>query len=86
MKLNASASAALFSTYLGGRFSEIGHGTAVDEAGSAAVTGSTASSDFPTQNAIQSRFLSSSEAFVTRLTPGGAAVYSTYLGGNSSDV
>ena len=86
MRLNASASAVRYSTYLGGRLTEIGHGIAVDEAGSAAVAGSTDSPDFPTRNAIQSRSISSTEAFVTRLTPGGAAVYSTYLGGNNSDV
>ena len=43
-----SGSALVYSTYLGGNDGEIGLGIAVDASGSAYVTGSTASTDFPT--------------------------------------
>jgi uncharacterized protein (TIGR03437 family) len=90
-KLNQSGSALVYSTYLGGGGADLGLSIAVDAAGSAYVTGSTASNDFPTKNPIQPNrgpgpsFFS--DAFLTKLTPAGSAlVYSTYLGGNSADV
>lgn len=90
-KLNPAGSTLAFSTYLGGtrtegREGDVGVAVAVDEAGSAYVTGYTGSSDFPTVNAIQSTFGGgSSDAFVTRLNPTGSAfLYSTYLGGDGS--
>lgn len=73
-------------TYLGGSFDDSGNGIAVDAAGNAYVTGNTGSSDFPTRNPIQAgRENFSNYAFVTKLGPGGAIVYSTYLGGNAED-
>ena len=47
-KLNASGAALAYSTYLGGSDVDGGCGIAVDGAGSAYVTGSTGSADFPT--------------------------------------
>ena len=46
-KLDA-AGALAYSTYLGGAGSEFGNGIAVDQAGSAYITGDTSSNDFPT--------------------------------------
>ena len=94
-KLNPSASGAaslLYSTYLGGSGAR-GNGIAVDSAGNAYVTGTTASTDFPTLNAFQSTCPSAASgcqaAFVAKLNPSasGAAslLYSTYLGGTGSD-
>ena len=73
-----------YSTYLGGS----GGSIAVDAEGSAYVTGSTGSIDFPTEAAYQGTSAGrTSDAFVAKLTPAGdALVYSTYLGGNGSDV
>ena len=74
-----------YSTYLGGSNYDEGNGIAVDRAGNAYITGSTSSTDFPTQNPFQvidSRF---GNAFVTKLNvTGDALVYSTYIGGSSS--
>ena len=47
-KLDATGSALVYSTYLGGSDSDHGLGIAVDGAGSAYVTGDTSSTDFPT--------------------------------------
>ena len=61
---------------------------AVDGAGSAYVTGYTASTDFPTTaGAAQTTHAGEFDAFVTKLdATGSGLVYSTYLGGNSSDI
>ena len=85
-KLNAAGTAVLYSTYLGGAADETGQGIAVSSAGVATVTGDTSSADFPTLGAAQAAFGGITDAFVTRLTATGAPVYSTFIGGNDSDV
>jgi len=73
-----------YSTYLGGSRDDSAFGIAVDSAGSAYVTGTTASTNFPTLNAFQaSAGGGSGDAFVVKLTPSGGLSYSTYLGGNA---
>lgn len=92
-KLNASGSALVYSTYLGGQVSiDEGHGIAVDKSGNAYVTGTVyvpifCTSDFPTtKNAFQPVFGCSRDAFVTKFNASGSAlVYSTFLGGDSSE-
>jgi hypothetical protein len=77
-----------YSTYLGGSSGDAGQAVAVDAAGNAYVTGFTGSTDFPTTpGAFQSSKLASyANAFVTALNSDGSGlVYSTYLGGSSSD-
>ncbi len=85
-KLNASGSALVYSTYLGGTGTDEAHGLAVDAFGSAYVTGVTDSTDFPTAGALQPAIAGGSDAFVTKLnTTGSALVYSTFLGGGGFD-
>ena len=85
-KINASGSALVYSTYLGGGNQDFSYGIAVDGSGNAYVTGSTSSTNFPTANALQSTIRGSTNAFVTEINAGASAlVYSTYLGGNASD-
>lgn len=83
-KLNASGSALVYSTFLGGSASEEGVGIALDAADNAYVGGYTNSIDFPvTPGSFQPTFETGSDAFVTKLNAQGSAlVYSTYLGGN----
>ncbi|PYS60700.1 MAG: hypothetical protein DMF74_18055, partial [Acidobacteria bacterium] len=89
-KLNATGSALVYSTYLGGSVADIGLGIAVDGAGSAYVTGATASTNFPTTiGAVQTTgdATGNGDAFVTKLDASGTAlIYSTYLGGSGYDV
>ena len=86
-KLNASGSALLYSTYLGGSSYDTGWGIAVDSSGNAYMTGETYSSDFPTAYALQASYGGGSyDGFVTKLNASGnALIYSTYLGGSNDD-
>jgi uncharacterized protein (TIGR03437 family) len=85
-KINASGSAVVYSTYLGGNNVDEGNGIAVDASGSAYVTGYTASTNFPLQSPFRSSNVNSVDAFVTKINPAGSAlVYSTYLGGSGTD-
>src|SRR5262249_760251 len=83
LKLNASGSALVYSTYLGGTDFDSAHGIAVDGAGNAYVMGETLSSDFPTTAGAFSRtYHGQYDIYVTNLNPTGSAlVYSTFLGG-----
>ncbi len=86
-KLNASGAALGYSTFLGGRSGDSGIGIAVGGAGSAYLTGSTTSDDFPTTaGAFDTTDNGGTDAFVTKLDASGAALgYSTYLGGGWED-
>jgi hypothetical protein len=85
-KLNATGSALVYSTYLGGTATDEGHGIAADNLGNAYVTGVTVSADFPTTSrAFQPAFGGVADTFVTKLDPSGSVTYSTYLGGSSND-
>ena len=78
--------ALVYSTYLGGSLSDYGTGIAVDSSGNVYVSGYTYSSNFPTQNALQSSLAGGSDIFITKFTPGSSALlFSTYLGGSSND-
>ena len=58
----------------------------MDVQGNVYVTGNTGSLDFPTKSAIQAKTGGSGDAFLAKLSQGGALlVYSTYLGGNAND-
>lgn len=91
-KLNPSltgSSALTYFTYLGGSLADGANAIAVDSTGSAYVTGSTVSPDFPTGGAVfQPKFGGgNADSFVTKLNPAGAALtYSSYLGGTNTDV
>ena len=78
-KFNATGSALVYSTYLGGTGGEQGTGIAVDSSGNAYVSGSTGSTDFPTTSgAFQT---TPGTSYVAKLNASGSAlVYSTYLG------
>ena len=86
-KLNATGSALVYSSFLGGAdgFSRV-FGIAVDASQQAYVFGTTSSSDFPIMNAFQSTCHAcafSGDVFLTKFNPTGSGlVYSTYIGGS----
>lgn len=88
-RLNANASALVYSTYLSGNLWEHGRGIALDGAGNALVAGFTASDTFPVLNPIQATrkgYQGRNDAFVSKLNPSGSAlIYSTYLGSFQDD-
>jgi len=87
-KLDPSGSSLLYSTYLGGTYGEQGLGITVDAIGNAYVTGATDSLDFPTTpGALDTTYIGGpADAFVAKLDPTGSGLlYSTFLGGASSD-
>ncbi len=88
-KINATGTAIVYSTYLGGSGFEQIHDIAVDGAGNAYVTGRTRSTTFPgvSSGSIQPAYGGGNyDTFVTRINPTGTAiVYSTFLGGSGSD-
>lgn len=83
-RLNASGTALVYSTFLGGTRNEYGYAIAVDEDKNAYVTGATASLDFPTTpDAYDTTTTGSSDAFIVKLNPAGSALrYATFLGGD----
>ncbi len=84
-KLNASGSALVYSTYLGGSGQDSATGIAVDGSGDAYVTGDTYSTNFPTTKGSLQPAMGAGPAFVSELNPTGSGlVYSTYLGGSAT--
>jgi Beta-propeller repeat len=89
-ELNATGTDVLYSTFLGGSFTDRGNAIAVDAGGLIYVAGRTDSADFPTKNAMQASYGGGLDnAFVAKLNPqasgDGSLVYSTFLGGSGSD-
>jgi hypothetical protein len=101
VKLNPSATEVLYATYLGGSGSDSGADIAIDEAGNIYLTGQTSSADFPTTpGAFQTTYFGGTcknigvtrttrpceDLFIAKLNPTGTElIYSTYLGGSSSE-
>lgn len=94
-RLNPAGSALIFSTYLGGTFVDTGMDIALDSTGNAYVTGGTISDNFPTLNPYQAAhggfcpsgsFTNECEdAYLSKFSPNGTLLYSTYLGGSDFD-
>jgi hypothetical protein len=86
-KLNPTGAALVFSTYLGGSGGDKNAGIAVDAQQNVYIAGTTLSTDFPLQNAMQSTNNCAGSCggniFVSEIESSGSAlVYSTYLGGS----
>ena len=92
-KLNGAGTGMEFSTLIGGTANDMVEDIAVDINGSAYVTGSTVSLNYPTsQKSFQDNQAGNDpnntygDAFVTKFNPTGTAIaYSTYLGGVTGD-
>ena len=93
-----SGATLLYATYLGGTKSDHPHSLVVNSNGELIVMGTTGSSNFPTQNPIQSSSAGGAmvqvngyefdkpDMFLTRFNQAGSSILSsTYLGGNGTD-
>ncbi|CAM2010931.1 SBBP repeat-containing protein [Acanthopleuribacter pedis] len=87
VKLNSNGSAFLYATFLGSFGNDIGNDIVVDTEGQAYITGETSSSGFPvTDQAYDTTYNGSSDAYVAKLNPSGALLtYASFLGGSSED-
>jgi len=80
-----------YASYLGGSADEADEpfegieGVAVDGAGNFYVAGTTQSADFPTTIGADRTLDGDRDVFVTKFSPAGAVVYSTYLGSGCDD-
>ena len=86
-KLNSSG-ARVYWTYMGGSENDVGRGIAVDTTGAAYVAGDTNLFEFPGYGRRVPIILGGvADAFVAKLDPTGTTfAFSTYLGGNNSDI
>ncbi|WP_164929485.1 FG-GAP-like repeat-containing protein [Gloeobacter violaceus] len=89
-RLNAGATALIYSTFLGGTLGDVGLGITLDSAGSAYLTGSTLSTNFPvTFGAYDTSYnggTSFGDVFVSKLNVlGDRLLYSTFIGGATDD-
>jgi Beta-propeller repeat len=88
LKLNATASALVFSTLLGGNDGDSTSGVALDAAGNLWVAGTTSSLDYPvTPDALSGVHSGGiTDAVITQLNPTASAIlYSTFYGGTQPD-
>jgi hypothetical protein len=73
-------------SYLGGSGEDIGFDLALDGEDNVYVTGITFSSDFPTRDAVQSKYGGGQDAFVAKISAdGNHLIYSTFLGGSREE-
>ena len=88
VKVNADGTELAYATFLGGSGQDLSYAIAVDGAGSAYVTGWTASSDFPTTAGAFDISHNGGyyDAFVVKVNAGGTGLaYATFLGGSDHD-
>ena len=87
-KLNATGTAQVYSTFLGGSQYSQPFGLAVDSNGNAVVTGYTQSTDFPVKNPVSTVAAGTGAnfAFISSLSPDGSSLnYSSLLGGQATN-
>lgn len=75
----------LWSTYLGGSESEFAQAIAIASDGSCSVTGETESSNFPLLNAYNGVLNGTYDAFIAKFSTSGILLWTTLVGGSSSD-
>lgn len=88
-KINATGSALVYSTFLGGSSSDQSYDIILDNSGNSYITGYTGSSNYCITPGVYQPFLTATndfDAFVSKLSSNGTSlIYSTYIGGMNSD-
>ncbi len=81
-RIDTEGARLIYSTYLGGSGFDASMDIAVDSDGSAWVSGTTSSTDFPTVNPVQAFLNGNGDAVLAKLNSAGTELlFSTYLGG-----
>ncbi|MFX0092740.1 MAG: SBBP repeat-containing protein, partial [Candidatus Hodarchaeota archaeon] len=80
-----AAGVMLWSTFFGGTNGEEGCKIVVDRQNNIYVSGTTTSQDFPLLDSYYSSYNGAEEVFVAKFSPDGLLLWSTFLGGTSSD-
>src|SRR5439155_292718 len=85
-KVNAAGTALDYAGYIGGEANDLGFAVAVDSSGSAYVTGSTGSSEFPVAVGPDLTPNGLDDAFVAKVKADGTGLeYAGYIGGSAND-
>jgi gliding motility-associated-like protein len=86
-KFNATGTAMLYSTYIGGSADEMPHSLIVDQSNNLVIAGKTLSSNYPTtSNAFSTVHAGQYDIVVTKLNADGTALLgSTFIGGSGND-
>ena len=85
-RLSADGRSLIHSSYLGGSYLDDVRAITLDTGGNAYVVGATASRDFPILNPIQAKYAGGNyEAYLAKIGPAGALLFSTYFGGSGLD-
>jgi uncharacterized protein (TIGR03437 family) len=87
VKINATGTAVLYSTMIGGTDEELAPSLAVDSAGNAYLAGTTQSLNFPvTPGALRIQPAGANDGFIVKLNASGSdLLYATRLGGSAAD-
>jgi hypothetical protein len=87
LKLSADGSELIYGTYLGGSGYDVPGGLVLDKAGSAIISGSTGSFDFPTtEDAYDATNAGGADAFILKLDASGSTLmYGTFVGGSGGE-
>ena len=87
VELNATGTALVYGTYLGGTGDDYATAVALDSTGVAYVAGYTTSTNFPmVGSSYQTANAGLTDGFLATFSTAGAAVYTTYIGGASDDL
>lgn len=84
-RISADSRTLIYSSYMGGSNREQMNSVTLDDRGDAYFVGNTVSNDYPVAGALQPKIASGMDAFLTRITPEGKIVFSTYFGGSGLD-
>ena len=87
-KLNPNGSSLIYSTYVGGNYTDDGKSITLDSENNAYITGSTSSSNFPTTPSCYDNSFNGGDTdiFVFKLNSNGTSLlYSTYFGGSDKE-
>jgi hypothetical protein len=86
-RLSANGNTLIWATFLGGTGADRINAMVLDSSNRPVVGGSTSSTDFPLQSAVQSTMRGGMDGFIARLSATGSSLdFSTYFGGAGTDI